>query len=91
MRLGVFLIVSLIAVLGYAAFNYWATSMAEEAIAQAPVLPESTISANREAACERATEYYDQLFEKEPRNGNYELHENQLDAAQAQVDRACGS
>ena len=89
MRIGVFLAVSLVFMLSYAGFNFWATSVAEEAIAQAPTVPASTGGAVRSAACERASEYYDQLLERDPAGGNFELRENQLDAAQAEINRSC--
>ena len=83
-----FLLVSLVFMLGYAVLNFFIYRHVEDVIDQAPEVSGPAAEA-RTAACERAWEHHDRLFEQEPAGGNYELRERRLDAARREIDRTC--
>lgn len=84
-----FLVISLFVMLGYAAMNFFVTSHAEEVIARAPTIDESAVTSMAETACRTAQDRYDELINTTPADGNMERRELDIDAALAQVDRAC--
>ena len=87
-RILVFLVISLIFVLGYAAFNFAVTKHVEDVVAQAPSLPEANFASADSPQCQRAQERYNQVFDRGPGN-NFERHEIDLENARAEVNRNC--
>lgn len=88
-RLLVFLVLSLIAMLAYGAFNIFVMRHTEEVISRAPQLPEGMAAQQSNAACEMAMKRRDDLLDALPVNDNYDLRERQLEAADAQIARSC--
>jgi len=89
-RVLVFLVISLIAMLAYAGFNFFVTSHAEEVISKAPQLPAGMGQDIAQAACERAEQRYDDLINTPPADGNFERRDLDIDFALAEIDRSCG-
>ena len=89
-RILLFLIVSLFVMLLYAGLNMFVTNHAEKVISQAPQMPEGMgTQAATSRACELARDRYDHLVSNPRSDGNWELHDKQINDAMGQMDRTC--